>query len=356
MADREVLVRVVVDMPAQVSRIKMQELVFGLDDATYVTVGAIDTEPGISNSGMPTLSVTWRGGLPEEWVSVLEGVAEGRWPTGFVPGGPDQFLFDFYPTGLQDFCTSKRDRLRRCAEDALGLIRWRWALDVAPGGTLGASQFLWATEDGDWHRIRMRWDLDGELLPQLTLSQQVGAALETLALGGEAEPAGREIWHVAVKADDRTAIVLAVTAVEVELKRLIGLFAPHTRWLLENLPAPPIVRMIEDYLPGVAGVPNEMRPPEAVLRVLRRAVTYRNTVLHVGSGSTSRWITTAEPSPLSRRDVINATSDLLWLFDSYRGHAWALDHLTPPTRRLLGLPTPEDPPPRVFRVRPLTGE
>jgi hypothetical protein len=355
-ADREILVRVVVDLPARVSRYEIQELAFRLDEATLATVSVENTEPGISNSGQPTLAVTWRGPVPEEWITVLTDVAEGRWPAGFVAGEPNQYLFDFYPVGLQDFCIRERERLRRRAEDALGLIRWRWARDMDPGAALGTSQFLWATEGRDWERVRMRWTIEASLSPQLTLSSKVGAVLETLALGGEAEPAGREIWHVAVKADDRTAIVLAVTAVEVELKRLLAHFAPDTQWLLENLQAPPIVRMIEEYLPGLAGVSQQTRPPEEVLRVLRRAVKYRNTVVHVGPGSTSRWITAAEPSPLTRSDVIDATSDLLWLFDSYRGHAWALDYLTPSTRRLLGMPTPEDPGPRVFRIPPPTGE
>jgi len=47
----------------------------------------------------------------------------------------------------------------------------------------------------------------------------------------------------------RSALVIGVTAAEIAIKQLVGELAPDTRWLLENLPSPPIFKIARDYIP-----------------------------------------------------------------------------------------------------------
>jgi len=153
------------------------------------------------------------------------------------------------------------------------------------------------------------------------------AVVESLMSGSSDEPLGREIWHQAVRADDaRVRLILAVTAVEVEIKRTIGDLAPVAGWLATEAPAPPIVKMLKNYLPRLRNVQDKFAPPpKRLLSVIGAAVEVRNKLVHVGSPAadvnTQLKTTTVD-------EVVECSSDLLWLLDIYRGHAWAEEHLS----------------------------
>jgi len=93
------------------------------------------------------------------------------------------------------------------------------------------------------------------------------------------------------------------------------------------MPSPPLVKMIEEYLPmspAKACIGNEvLPPPEGVVQILKKGVNLRNTLIHVGS---------AKLSKSAVEEVLTAVSDLLWLLDYYRGFTWALDYVTEDVR------------------------
>ncbi len=353
-AEAELFLRVAGELPAYISRRYQAELEFRLDDASWATAYAADPEPGIDNSGKPMLAATSRHIVPDEWLRVLAGIELGQWPGGFVPHTLNQFLFDHYPAALQSFCLTETTKLRRRAQEAFGLIRWRYSADVKRGALLPLGEVTWSGDCQSWQRLRLRWTVEAHLAPQLTLMPSVAQALEGLALADTREPIGREIWHVAANADPRTAVVLAVTAVEVELKRLVSAVVPEAEWLITNLPAPPIVRIIEEYLPLISRTPGRPAPPKKLLQVLRKGVKLRNDSVHVGPGAASSWLSPGGVSAETVKEVMAAASDLLWLFDWYRGHDWAVEQLSDDTKAALGLPVEpaEETAPRTFRVPP----
>lgn len=71
-----------------------------------------------------------------------------------------------------------------------------------------------------------------------------------------------------------------------------------------------------------------VRLPDAILEVLRDAVSHRNAT--VPAGARPLGYVRLEPFLLTIRDV-------LWLLDYCRGHAWALDHVRTETRVALGI-------------------
>lgn len=154
------------------------------------------------------------------------------------------------------------------------------------------------------------------------------------------EPLGREIWHVAANTDPRSAVILAVTAVEVEVKRLISEFAPKTAWLVANLPTPPIVKLVKAYLPIIIAIPPHQLPPPRLMSTLEKAVELRNSFVHGGFQASGRWAAASDLSPQDVEKILEASSDLLWLFDLYRGHTWAISYLSESTRlSVMGTPS-----------------
>lgn len=111
--------------------------------------------------------------------------------------------------------------------------------------------------------------------------------------------------------------------------RLIVDLAPVTRWLREELPSPPLVRMMTHYLPQLeirAAVPKDNRCPKQFRKRLQAAVEARNRVVHRGK----------QPE-LSLYTALRSVREFLYLLDYYGGHEWAVAYLSEETRRELGL-------------------
>lgn len=140
----------------------------------------------------------------------------------------------------------------------------------------------------------------------------------------------REAWNLRF-ANPRSSLVIGVAAAEVGMKQLVASLVPAARSLVEDLPAPPLPRMIKHSLPELpirAAIEPERRCPKHLHRGLDSAVQERNAVVHRG----------AEPS-IPLRKTLGAVREFLYLLDLYMGHAWAAEQLSVTTRMSLGLPT-----------------
>jgi hypothetical protein len=121
----------------------------------------------------------------------------------------------------------------------------------------------------------------------------------------------------------RSSLVIAVTAAEVAIKQLIGTLAPDARWLAENMPSPPIFKILKDYVPKLkvrakfSHLP--LRPPKKLLTRLNEAVELRNKVVHAGE---------APPGRDKLLEIIDAMEDVVWVCVLYGGHPWAGYHIS----------------------------
>ena len=57
----------------------------------------------------------------------------------------------------------------------------------------------------------------------------------------------REAWNLR-HTNPRISVVIGVAAAEVGMKQLVAMLVPHARWLVEELPSPPLVPMMRHYL------------------------------------------------------------------------------------------------------------
>jgi hypothetical protein len=112
----------------------------------------------------------------------------------------------------------------------------------------------------------------------------------------------------------RASLVVAVAAAEVGLKRVIGLIVPDARWLLEEIPAPPIGKMLKKYIPTLkvkSFITGKMIvPPAKLIAKLENAAKARNKIVHVGEKA---------PEPNELIEMLEAIRDFLWVCDLYRG-------------------------------------
>jgi hypothetical protein len=100
--------------------------------------------------------------------------------------------------------------------------------------------------------------------------------------------------------------------------------SPHAAWLVENLPTPPLDKVLIQYVPNlpVKLTINGSNPfvPKQIIARIREAMESRNKTAHTKG---------KRLSPDSLEGILRAIRDLLWLFDYHCGHAWALNNIRP---------------------------
>jgi hypothetical protein len=124
--------------------------------------------------------------------------------------------------------------------------------------------------------------------------------------------------------------VMGIAALEVGVKRLIGVLVPGAAWLAENVPSPPVVQILSDYLPTIPAHESVggyvISPPTEILSVLKNAVFASNATVHRGQGELRQSFIA---------EVLGAIADVLWMCDYFTGQKWALPNLSDRMRAAL---------------------
>jgi hypothetical protein len=149
---------------------------------------------------------------------------------------------------------------------------------------------------------------------------------------GVEEPLGRQLFREAwsqIGINPRSALVIGVAAAEVGLKRLIGTLIPAAEWLVQEVQAPPMRKILRDFLPTLPvratwadGSPIKL--PTKVISEVVKASELRNKVVHVGA---------LPPSRQELAIMLRSISDLLWICDVYLGEHWAMKHVSLETKK-----------------------
>jgi hypothetical protein len=121
-----------------------------------------------------------------------------------------------------------------------------------------------------------------------------------------------------------------MAALEIGMKHLIAELIPDARWLALQVPAPPVVQILTDFLPAL---PTRLllngkaiTIPKELIDIIKKGVTARNTAVHAGTA-------TLNGEFIER--VLDAVNDTLWILDFYAGNAWAIEHLSSETKATL---------------------
>lgn len=233
--------------------------------------------------------------------------------------------------------TTQVDRL-------LKLIRWRQNCDD-PGDILTSPSLYWRADEGNYPLA----PLGGSPPWQITLDFKFGIhwsvrhSTELQALWIEknfSEPLGhtllREAVVLAIKSP-RSSILIMTAALETAIKMHISGIVPETKWLMQEMPSPPMFKVLRDYIPiihrscGKDLVFWENVKPS--ITKVQKLIEVRNTVAHTG-------IIPEGVGPIE--NYIELVSDFLYLLDVLDGHEWAKSLVSSELRKKLGWPNPKD--------------
>lgn len=239
------------------------------------------------------------------------------------------------PNLSDDELTGGYQRIEAALTQVGALLRWRFDLSGSDS-VFKQNSVILELDDGQIMELQQ--------IPQAAMGDDMAhlagrqlADVPAILANGTREPLAhqllREAWNLR-HGNPRASLVIAVAAAEVGIKQLIAALVPDARWLVEELPSPPLVAMMKDYLkelPIRADVAPARRSPKHLRKLLHGAVEARNQVVHRG----------ATPA-VSLRETLAGVREFLYLLDFYGGQPWAVSRLSPETRSELGLADPRD--------------
>jgi hypothetical protein len=218
--------------------------------------------------------------------------------------------------------------LRSISRSTIVMLNWRHGLDSPPNPYRSLAFY---SEDGNrWLQFARATtgSFNFEEASRIIYAKdiRVDEVVRKVELGFE-EPLGRQLFREAwdqIGINPRGALVIGVAAAEVGLKRLIGTLIPAAEWLVQEVQAPPMRKILRDFLPTLPvratwadGSPIKL--PAKVISEVVKASELRNKVVHVGA---------LPPSREELAIMLGSISDLLWMCDVLSGEHWAMKHVS----------------------------
>lgn len=193
------------------------------------------------------------------------------------PGAPHDVL----PPSLQTVITRVHKRLYESALRVVELLRWRIA-DDGPHFPLGDAKHEWSLDGIEWFALPIAVEVHQSAKALPAVLDVVREDVQRLLDQDAEAPLSLELWREAWDqrtSNPRSAVLIGVSALEVGVKQYVVARAPQTKWLMGNIPSPPLEKLLSEYLPQL-GLGSEIR--EELPRV-REAAEYRNNIAHTGS-------------------------------------------------------------------------
>jgi hypothetical protein len=218
--------------------------------------------------------------------------------------------------------------LSQAATRAIEIMRWRQG---SPGHIRPIRSSLshdWSIDGSDWKHVTDYMSAVMTFGPgHMPWSEKFEKSVQELIQKQSSEPVGHDLYREASALEHtnpRSAMVLAVAAAEVGFKQFVFRLVPDAKWLVENLPSPPLAQMLADFLPTLPLrcklERQEYLVPPLLLDEIKKAVTLRNEIVHRGQASGLKIKTV--------NSVLLAVRDLLYLLDFYAGAQWAIEHVS----------------------------
>jgi len=134
------------------------------------------------------------------------------------------------------------------------------------------------------------------------------------------EPLGHELLREAKElqhSSPRSAVLIAVSAIEVAVKSVIVSKVSDSAWFVNNMQSPPVVDILTQNFPLLFSDVNKFYEPtkkRGLIKVIYDAVTIRNEMVHRGA---------LPPKRKKVAEIIAAVQALLWICDYFSGNIWA---------------------------------
>jgi len=237
------------------------------------------------------------------------------------------------PHYFRAFVDQVGGELSREAARGLALLWWRAGELRTPLPALG-ERFFWNLDDGRWLELptyTRAW-MAPYSYPELS---NVGRDdIERLASSCGEVPLAyeliREAWALS-QTHPRSALIAAMTALEIAIKQFIADRVPDASWLMDNSPAPDVIKLLTDYVPTLDPPPGAPmtatrveRIPNELLVLLKKRRNQRNQVAHQPAAyNRSRQGGPPEITSERAKTAVLAVREVLYRLDAADGYQWA---------------------------------
>lgn len=225
---------------------------------------------------------------------------------------------------LINFFDEVEDVLREKAQSSLKILRWRYNV---PGlhKPFSVKWTEWSFDSLTWYPaptdMHVRASTAG-MLPREDkgFSSELKNLMESKTIEGLGHELFREAWEQRFN-NPRSSLMIAITAIETGVKEYIATQIPDAEWLIAEIPSPPVVKIIGQYLPKVK-TNSVLFPhfPKLSVSFLEKWVNKRNMLTH---GKRVELLSD------ELEEALLYIQDLLWFIDVCQGNEWAKEYIRP---------------------------
>lgn len=211
----------------------------------------------------------------------------------------------------------------------IDFLRWRCGVR-GPHNPIRPGKIEWSMNNETWYPVVLHITLSPANSVILRVRDHIRKEIEDYAKDDRLRIVSHELFQEAWEQrhmNPRSALVIGIAAAESGLKQCIMNLVPQTEWLLDNLPSPPLDKMLTQYLPQLC--PEYGKLPKILRNEIIEGVEERNKVIHSGSFKNVDF-------PYAKLEgILLAVQDLLWILDYYSGFNWAINYVRPVIRQEL---------------------
>ena len=243
----------------------------------------------------------------------------------WIGGKPLEKAFTFPPDALSLLYESLETKMMDFFRVASNVLIWRLSMTASSRLVRETLSIHWSDDGETWkpfRKVLSHIAAQGVICgPRVKDVEHV----QPLINAGTTAPVAYELLREArtvLQSSVRSALIIGVTAAEVGVKTTIAQLIPEAHWLAMHAPTPPLVTMLEEFVPKLP-VKASFQGAQAFIppflkEALKKGVKMRNDATHQGI--------TVEASKVVA--VLDAVDDLLKILDVFVGYTWPKDLLT----------------------------
>jgi hypothetical protein len=243
--------------------------------------------------------------------------------------------WELLPQAYKAFVSEVVNELDTYVRKTIRVLRWRCDISGPHNPVRSIGLTSWSFDGKLWMQLTREASviLSSHLVPRIT--DAIRDEVMQMVEAGVSEPIAHELYREAWEqrsANPRSALIIGIAAVEVGVKQYVSTVLPQAQWLVDHLPSPPVVPILEEYVPKLASEGaskvQQLLIPQELLQTLKKGVKLRNDLVHSSARA---------PSHGTLQEVLGAVEDVLWILDYLCGFDWALQYVRPDTRSKLNL-------------------
>jgi hypothetical protein len=210
-------------------------------------------------------------------------------------------------------------------KSTIDMFRWRHGLI---GGPVGGREAFYSEGGKRWLKASLVRGIELKIgFPfKSSLKDVPSGEIVRLVEEGKGEPVAHQLFREAWALRDSnpaSALVIGMAAAELGVKDLIAALVPNAQWLAKEIPSPPLMKILREYIPNLPVrarfKDKALKPPKELITLINRGTEFRNNLVHRGG---------APPNRRVLREILRAVRDVLWICELYAGEPWAGSHVS----------------------------